>query len=550
MLRYVLSAVICILSVFSLRAQDREVSGRVIARSDSMGLPGVNVVIKGTAIGTATDLEGYYSMPVPDVDSLVLVYTYVGYARQEVFVGGRSQINIILVQDFTELQEVIVTGYKSETKADIIGSITSVSAKDFEDMPVVGIDQALQGQAPGVQVTQSSGTPGGGISVRVRGSTSISASNRPLFIVDGVPVEDGALAMRSFGGQEDNALSTLNPNDIESIQILKDAAAKAIYGSRAANGVVLVTTKRGTSGETTFDFDVQRGIIDITKKVDMLNASQLLELQREAVRNAGLNPDARGLIPDVTDAVDTDWLDEILRTGILQQYQMSVRGGTKQTRMYLSGSYREEEGVQLNNKFERLSGTLNIDHEVSQRMNFGTNLILARTWNDRVKGDNFLDGVYSGAIKSLPYYSPFNEQGQLVGPGSPTYAAFPNFNPVLQAVIPRFETHTTKVLGGAFVNYSFMENLTLHSKASIDYNSLIEDQFEPSTTAIGGFLPSVGGSGYGVYSTGVYATLLQSNVVTWNDSFGKHNVSALGGTEVIHRKVRSSSVEGRLFPSD
>lgn len=530
--------------------QTRLLTGKVTTELDPDGLPGVNVVVKGTLVGTATDVFGNYSLPIPDSDTTVVIFSYISFKPQEIAVGSRSNLNVTLVPDAETLAEVIITGYGSAIKADITGSITSVSAKDIENLPVVGMDQALQGQAAGVQVTQSSGTPGGGISVRVRGSTSISASNRPLFIVDGVPVEDGALALRSFGGQNDNALATLNPNDIESIQILKDASAKAIYGSRAANGVVLVTTKRGKSGQTELSFDMQRGVIDLTKKIELLNADQLLELQREAITNSGGNPDAAGLINGVTDAVDTDWLDEILRRGILQQYQLSVRGGTDATRIYFSGNYRDEEGVQLNNRFSRMSGTLNIDHKVNNLFSFGTNLSMARTRNDRVKGDNFLDGVYSGAVKSLPFYSPFDEDGNLTKPGDATYPGFPNFNPVAQAILPRFRTYATKLLAGAFINYTISDNLKLTSKANIDYNSVLEDQFEPSTTAIGGFLPSVGGAGYGINSTGFYSTMLQSNVLFWNRENGNHRLNMLMGTEILFRKIRTASVQGRLFPSD
>jgi TonB-linked SusC/RagA family outer membrane protein len=387
--------------------------------------------------------------------------------------------------------------------------------------------------------------------VRVRGSTSISASNRPLFIVDGVPVEDGQLAVRSFGGQNDNALALLNPKDIESIEVLKDANAKAVYGSRGANGVVLVTTKRGKSGRTALSANVERGIIDPVGKLDLLNASELLELQREAVINAGGDPNKQGLIPGVTDAVNTDWLDAVLRRGIYQQYQLSAAGGNDRTKFYLSGNFRDEEGVQLNNRFLRVSGTANIDHQATSKLSFGNNLTISRSRNDRVKGDNFLDGVYSGAVKSLPYYTPYNEQGELIGPNTPGYAAFPNFNPVAQALLPRFQTFATKILGGFYASYQITPGLRLRSQVSADYNDVNEDQFEPSSTAIGGYLPSVGGRGYGIYSTGLYTTIINTNTLSFSRTINEKNVfSGVVGTEVLQGTVRSSSVQGRLFPSD
>ncbi|MEQ8807814.1 MAG: SusC/RagA family TonB-linked outer membrane protein, partial [Imperialibacter sp.] len=423
----------------SSQAQSRVITGQV-TDIDNFSLPGVNIYIKGTTTGTITDIEGNYRLEVGGTND-VLVFSYIGYLTKEMPVTVAATIDVKLEEDARQLNEVIVTGYSYVKKRDIIGAIASVSADDIKNLPVVSLDQALQGKAAGVQVTQSSGTPGGGITVRVRGNTSISASNRPLFIIDGVPVEDGALALRSFGGQNDNALSTLNPNDIESFQVLKDASAKAIYGSRAANGVVLITTKRGSKGaKTSVTFDVQRGVIDLTNKLDLLSSEELVTLQREAITNAGQDPDESGIIKGVTDAVNTDWIDQVTRQAIMEQYQMSISGGDEQTSFYSSFNYRGEEGVILNNQFLRFAGTLNIDHKVTDKLKFGNNLTISKTRNDRIKGDNFLDGVYSGAVKSLPYYFPFDEKGNIIGPGNSNYAGFPNFNPVGQAVLPRFQT--------------------------------------------------------------------------------------------------------------
>ncbi len=532
-----------------LLAQSRTVSGKVTQADDNSPLPGVNVVVKGTTTGAISDADGNYALAADP--GVTLVFSFIGFTPREVVVGDQTTLNVQLEQLVTELNQVVVTGYNTQQRRDVTGSIASVTADKFKEIPVVGIDQALQGQAAGVQVTQSSGTPGGGISVRVRGSTSISASNRPLFVVDGVPVEDGQLALREFGGQNDNALALLNPNDIERIDILKDANAKAAYGSRGANGVVLVTTKRGKTGKTNLAATVERGVVDPVKKLDLLNATELLELQREAAVNAGQDPNKLGLIPGVTDAVNTDWLDQVLRRGIYQQYQLSASGGTDRTRFYVSGNVRDEEGVQLNNRFIRYSGTVNLDHTSSAKLSFGTNLTISRSRNDRVKGDNYLDGVYTGAVKSLPYYSPYNEQGELIGPNTPGYAAFPNFNPVAQALLPRFQTFATKILGGLNATYAFTPHLRLRSQVSADFNDVIEDQYESSATTIGGYLENVGGRGYGVYSTGVYATIINTNILSFDHTISeKHNFTGYVGTEVLQRTDRTSSVQGRLFPSD
>lgn len=533
----------------SISAVAQTVNGRITSVSESGGLPGVNVVVKGTSRGAISDAEGRFSVEARPDD--ILVFSFVGYNTQEVTYTGQALLEVVMVEESRELDEVVVMGYSSVQKRDITGSVSSVKATAFKDISLNGLDQALQGQAPGVQVTQSSGTPGGGVSVRIRGVTSISAGNRPLFIVDGIPVETGDLTGRDFGGQNDNGLALINPNDIESIEILKDASTKATYGSRASNGVVVIRTKRGKSGKPKITFDGQRGLIEPTHTLDLLNASQLLELQREAVTNAGKNPSAFGLNPDVTDAVSTDWQNEVLRRAILQQYQLSVSGGDDDTKYYLSGAYRDEEGVQLNNRFTRMSATINIDQKMSDKLAFGTNLVVSRTFNKRVKSDNFLDGVYSGAIKSLPYNVPYDEEGRIVGPSSPLYASFPNFNPVGQALLPRFNTITAKLLGGVNATYTFNPNLRLKAQASIDYNNITEDDYESSQTAIGGYLPSVGGQGYGTFSATTLSTFNSFATLNYTKTLNeRHNFAALAGTEILQRYQMGGSVIGRLFPSD
>jgi len=551
-MRIILSLGCCFLLLFSFSvlAQNRPISGTVVSTDDGSGLPGVSVGVKGTTNGTITASDGTYSLNV--AEGSTLVFSFIGLETQEVVLGNQTVVNVRMKSMETTLNELVVTGYQTETKRNMVGPVAIVTAKDFKDIPVIGLDQALQGQAAGVQVTQSSGTPGGGIMVRIRGNTSISAGNRPIYIIDGVRVDAGGISGRDFGGQEDNVLSTINPNDIESITVLKDASTKAIYGASGGNGVVVITTKRGSANtKTTLSLDVQRGIIDPVKKLELLNATQLLELQREAVTNAGGNPDKLGLIPGVTDAVNTDWQDEIMRRGIFQQYQISATGGDQRTQFYTNLGYRSEEGVQLNNRFERFSGAFNLDHKITSKLSFGSNLILSRTKNYRVKGDNFLDGVYSGAVRSLPYYTPFDEQGRIIGPGSPDYADFPNFNPVGQAVLPRFEVYTLKILGGVFAEYAFTPDLRLRTKFSADYTNSEENQYEPTGTAIGGALPNVGYRGYGVYITASSAKVMNTTTLSYSRVINdRHNLSGYIGTEVIQNTGRSSSVQGRLFPSD
>ncbi|MBX2898523.1 MAG: TonB-dependent receptor [Cyclobacteriaceae bacterium] len=526
------------------------VTGKVTATSEPNGLPGVNILVKGTDQGSITDVDGKFSIRA--LPNAILIFSFIGYKTLELPVSGSSYLEVMLEENSQQLGEVVVTGYSSVSKREITGSISSLKPDNFKSISLNGVDQALQGQVAGVQVTQSSGTPGGGIAVRIRGSTSISAGNRPLFIVDGIPVETGSLSARGFGGQNDNALALINPADIESMQVLKDASAKAMYGSRASNGVVVITTKRGgKNSPTKISFDVQRGIVDPVNTLKLLNSTQLLELQREAVTNAGQNPDAFGLIKGITDAVSTNWQDEVLRRGIMEQYQVTASGGDNNTTFYLSAHYRNEEGVQLNNGFERMGTTLNFGQQLAPKLNLNTNLTLSRSLNKRVKGDNFLDGVYSGAIKSLPYYVPYDENGRLIGPNSAMYPGFPNFNPVAQALLPRFETLTLKMIGGLNLTYEIKPNLRLKGQVSVDYNDITEDQYESSQTAIGGYLSSVGGRGYGVYIAQASTNMVSNLTLSYNKQLaGQHTVSGFVGTEVFRTFYNGADVQGRLFPSD
>lgn len=547
-MRRLLLPLIILLFTF-LQVQAQTVSGRITSASEPSGLPGVSIVVKGTSKGTITDAEGKYTIEA--VAGETLVFSFVGYTTQEIPFQGQTNLEVLMVEEPKELGEVVVMGYASVERKDITGAYASVKVDEVKKLSINSIDQALQGMVPGVQVTASSGTPGGGIKVNVRGNTSIGAVNVPLYIVDGIPVETGGLSGRGFGGQGDNALALLNPNDFESITVLKDASAKALYGSRASNGVVIITTKRGKLGKPRISFDVQRGIIDPVHTLDLLNSTQLLELQREAVTNAGENPDAYGLIPGVTDAVNTDWQDEVLRRAIMQSYQVSFSGGDDVMTYYISANLRDEEGIQLNNKFQRFGTTINLERKVSQKFSLGTNLTLSRGLNQRVKGDNFLDGVFSGALKSLPYDVPYDEDGYLVGPGSPLYAGFPNFNPVAQAVLPRFNTVSVKILGNINGTYRFNPHLTLKAKVALDYNDVKEDQYESSQTAIGGYLASVGGQGYGIFSANsssrvnTYATIEYNKAIT-----NQHEINFLAGTEILQESSLGGSVQGRLFPSD
>jgi len=331
------------------QAQDRIISGKVTSSEDGNPLPGVNVVVKGTTVGTATGTDGTYRLQVP-ANAEALIFSFVGFLNQEVQIGNRSTIDVILQTDQKLLSEVVVTGYSTENKREITGAISSVKGDVIENLPMQSFDRAIQGRAAGVLVQAANGVPGGAVRVRIRGVTSISAGNEPLYIVDGVQLNNAG----NTDFVSSNPLAFLNPNDIESIEILKDAAAASIYGAQASNGVVLVTTKKGKGGKTNFNLNYQYGLVEPIKFMNVLNSQDWIKVRTEAIRNqnptlteaAALSAALTGirqpgnLTAEQIAALPTyDWQRESYRTGIVNNIELSASGGSDKTTFYLSGSY-------------------------------------------------------------------------------------------------------------------------------------------------------------------------------------------------------------------
>ncbi len=369
-------------------AQDVSVSGRVTSSDDGSGLPGVSVQVKGTTRGTTTDGNGTYKLGVSANSRLV--FSFIGYKSQEISVGTRSQIDIKLDSDASNLNEVVVVGYGAAvSKREATGATANVKGEVIENLPLQSFDRALQGRAAGVQITSNNGTPGGAVQVRIRGIGSISAGNEPLYVVDGVQLNN-----RNDGGNvSSNPLSFLNPNDIESIDILKDAATAAIYGAQAANGVVLVTTKKGKAGsKTRINLNYYRGITEPIRKLDVLNTQQFFALRTEAlqtnrpttsasgIRTLVLN--SLGLPTDLTDeaiaALPTyDWQSGAYRPGSVSSGDISAQGGNDRTTFYISGAYTQQDAILRNVDFKRFGGKLNLTHKINNKLSFETGITLA-----------------------------------------------------------------------------------------------------------------------------------------------------------------------------
>ncbi len=379
-----------------LSNQDRIINGRVTDAATGEGLPGVNVTIKSTSRGTTTDGEGNYRITLPN-ERIMLVFSFVGYVLQEITPGNQTNLNVQLVADERSLNEVQVVAFGEQRTRDLTGSISSLKAADIRLNTAASPDVALQGRTSGVQITQSGGTPGGAVRINVRGVASINSNSQPLIVIDGVPVLTGAFGA---GGVAMNPLSELNPDDIESMEILKDASASVLFGSRAANGVLLITTKKGVKGKPKFDISYQEGVNTATNRVDLVdNGADHLNILKQAARNnvrAGLAPQSTNLVsllptgilrgtlapaldPLLADSTtlyntSTNWLDQVLRTGRFRQATLGVSAGTDKLKAYVSGAYRGEKGIVVGQSFQRVSGRANLTYTPIKMLSMGVNL--------------------------------------------------------------------------------------------------------------------------------------------------------------------------------
>ncbi|GAA4849664.1 TonB-dependent receptor [Algivirga pacifica] len=518
--------------LFSALAQERTVSG-IVSDETGEGLPGVTVLVKGTTNGTVTGIDGNFTLSGV-TEQTVLSFSIVGYKTQDIKVGAQTKFTVQLSEDAQQLEEVVVVGYGTQIKREITGSTVSIGSDVVERQPVLNASSILQGQASGVQVTASSGAPGGGISVRVRGATSILGNNSPLYVVDGVPVVQGDLTGGGFGGQLQSALSSLNPSDIESIEVLKDAASTAIYGTRGANGVVLITTKRGKSGEAKINFAYNTGIAEPTKVLDKVTSKEYYDILNEARTNDGGT--ARSYADWGWDeTTDNDWVEEVFRTARVSDYQLNVSGGDDRVKYFLGGSYRDEEGTMLGQKLTRYSTKINLDFKASERLHVATNFYGGYEINNRIQNDNNIYGVYSTAILTSPGIPVYDESGE--------YSVTPFANPVASALEPRYANSMTKIIANTNFTYNILPGLDFRTDLSLDYNILKQDHYEPATTAQGS-----ASNGSGFYDVRDLMTWVVEPVMSYNKTVAeKHNFSLLAGATFQKRIDAFNNVTGVGF---
>ncbi len=528
-------------------ARSTTVTGRVTDAVTNGGLPGVNVVVKGSQQGTTTNADGQYSLTVP-ASTATLTFSYIGFVSQEAPVANRSAIDIRLQADDRSLNEVIVVGYGTQRKVETTGAIASVKSAELVQTPVANVAQGLQARVSGVQVSQNTGAPGGNISVRIRGTNSINGNSEPLYVVDGIQISNG-----TNNSNEINAvspLSTINPNDIESVEILKDASASAIYGSRAANGVVLITTKRGKTGATRVTLDSYYGVQKVNKTLPVLNAAEFAQLENEVFKNnAYPNPASLG--------EGVNWQNLIFRQAPIQSHQLSINGGSEKTQLALSANYFNQDGIILNSNFKRYSFRLNVDHRISSRIKVGTSILGSYAINSGVTtGSQTIGdaGVVTGSILGAalgapPTLQPYRADGSLYPFGEQMGGQYREVSNPLNFASILNQTGIRRTLANVYAEANLFKGLTYRASFNIDLQTSLQDTYSPRSIVNAADLNDNSGSGSKINRN--TTALLHESILTYAHLFAQHHsfkATAVFGTQSELYNYNIINATG--FPND
>ncbi len=567
-----------------------DLTGKVTDENNA-GLPGVNVLLKGTNQGVVTDRNGDFTIDVPGPNA-VLVFSFIGYVSKEVAVGNQSQLSVQLEPSVNNLSEVLVVGYGTQRKGDITGAIGSISAKNIKEIQVTNFENAIQGQIAGVQVQEPSGEPGASPTIRVRGLGSVSAGNEPLYVIDGFPVSkntdpgiQGDITRRTtaFALPATNPLGTINPNDIESIEVLKDASAAAIYGSRGSNGVIIITTKRGKlNTKPTIGFDAYFGVQNVAKRVDLMNAAQYSAYSTEAKNNAYLQDvkdanisdpnsvrytktnNANYFIPDDfenPDGTDTDWQKEIFHAAPVQSYNASVSGGTETVKYYFSGGYYNQKGIIDRSGFERYSFRVNLEANPVKKLKIGFGLSPSSTNTDRspAGAPYFADppGIVYSAIAHSPTVKPYLPDGSINqsdnqshlftedGRGTNMTAVS---NPLAIIKYVTDDLKQFRMFGNVFLEYEILDGLKYKLYTGVDVNS-----YNRSFYMARAFLnrASTVGDPYAQSNASLNFNWLTENTLSYDKTFGtNHRVSAVVGYSAQKDRLQANQVYAQNHPDD
>lgn len=529
---------VVVLTPFGL-LQTQRISGQVTDASTGEAIIGANIVIEGTTNGTVTDVDGNFSLDLPNPSSTIVV-SYVGYITERIAVAGQSNMSIKLIPDVKRLEDVIVVGYGTQSKRNVTGSIQSVSSDNIKDAPVTTVAQKLQGKLSGVQINQTTGKPGEGMTVRIRGQASLTAGNDPLYVVDGFPIVGD--------------ISGLNPNEIENISVLKDASSTSLYGSRAANGVILVTTRKAKAGKTNIGINAYYGWQQVpqNKRPDMMNGQEFAQFKKESFEDRGLpvptefqNPSQYG--------EGYNWYDALLRVAPIQDYSISLATSKDNFSTSAVAGVFKQDGVILNSDYTRYSLRLNSDFKISKKVTAGLNVAPTYTNSNTPNTDGifWMSGLLNNALLTwpiLPYQNPdgtYPLMASLPGVSLP----FPTPNYIRAAKLIKNETNNLRLLTNAYLQYEPVQGLVVKSSFNFDYGQNRFSNVVPSTASNGFavFLPTTSNA---ILRSRDYNTWLNENTATYKKTFGGHNFDILGGFTI--QKFNQNLIQTRFtgFPDD
>ncbi|MBC6999755.1 TonB-dependent receptor [Cytophaga sp. FL35] len=521
-------------------SQSSSVSGNVTSADDGYGLPGVNVIEKGTTNGTVTDFDGNYSLNVEDSNA-ILVFSYIGFTTQEIPINGASLINATMTEDATALEEVVLVGYGTQIKREVTGSVQTVKVAELADIPVTQVTQKLQGQLAGVQINQTTGKPGEGINVRIRGQLSISGGSDPLYVVDGFPIAGN--------------INTLNPAEIESISVLKDAASTSLYGSRAANGVVLVTTKQGVPGQTNVSFNVSTGIQNVPERgrIDMMDAVEFAQFKKEYYEDQGDPVPEIFQNPSQYEGQTNDWYDAMLRTAPQSIYSLAVSSSNEKFRSSMIAGFTDRTGVVLGSDWRQYTLRANLNYNLSDKVEIGLNV--APSWvidrtprTDGTRGT----GILFNALHTWPIMPIYNEDGTRTEFNrfpAETGNIFAYANWLNSAERIKDETRNLNLLSNAYMEWRPIEGLSIRSSLNAEFYRERYEYFSPTnaTSAINRPVPT---NNQGVWDNRDTFSWLNENIATYNKSYGDHNFSLLGGFAYQKFRLDRNRLEASNFADD
>ena len=536
-IRLFFTAIMVLMTAGLALAQNQTVTGTVYDADSGDPIPFASVQVKGTMVGAAASANGTYSVVVPSPQNAVLVFSFVGYKTVEVPVNGRMTVDCTLAPDATALEDVVVVAYGSAKREAVTGSVSSVKGETLASAPVTSVDKALSGKLAGVQITASSGQPGAASQIRIRGNSSINASNAPLWVVDGIPVVSGGTSEMT---NTSNGIATINPNDIESITVLKDAAAAAVYGSRAANGVILVTTKSGKAGKAQFDARVKYGVswLQSDSGFRMMNGAELLSYQRDAAMNAGHDPDnpkSTYYRPmSLLSGELTNWMNHFTRPGTLQEYEISARGGNSRGNYFSSVSYHKNEGVFYGIDYSRLQARVNADYKLLNNLETGVRVNVSYTDQNDVPMQSlyYANAAWAG-LTLLPWIPKYDENGNHnVNIASNSYQ-----NPRATAEYDEQWSKSYKFNGTMFLRWEPVKHLVIETRNSAEaaftqdrryWNPLADGKPADATLQT---------------TKSQYTNLTTSNTINYSNVFnGYHSLRVLAGQEASAYKYEYSYV--------